>query len=197
MDIKIQGLSYEILLQALTQAKEGRLHILGEMMKTISEPREDYKPHAPRIVKIFIPKEFIGAVIGPGGKVIQEIQRETNAVIVLEEVGDKGVIDISSDNKANIDAAIARIRAIASVPEIGEIYEGTVKSIMPYGAFVEFMPSKQGLLHISEISWARLDSLEGVLAEGDKIKIKLMDVDPKTGKYRLSRKALEPKPEKN
>jgi len=195
MDIKIQGLSHEILLQALTQAREGRLHILGEMMKTMSEPREDYKPHAPRIVKIFIPKEFIGAVIGPGGKVIQEIQRETNAVIVLEEVGDKGVIDISSDNKENIDAAIARIRAIASVPEVGEVYEGTVKSIMPYGAFVEFMPSKQGLLHISEISWARLDSLEGVLSEGQKVKVKLMDVDPKTGKYRLSSKVLTPKPE--
>jgi polyribonucleotide nucleotidyltransferase len=195
MDIKIQGLSHEILLQALTQAREGRLHILGEMMKTMSEPREDYKPHAPRIVKIFIPKEFIGAVIGPGGKVIQEIQRETNAVIVLEEVGDKGVIDISSDNKDNIDAAIARIRAIASVPEVGEVYEGTVKSIMPYGAFVEFMPSKQGLLHISEISWARLDSLEGVLSEGQKVKVKLMDVDPKTGKYRLSSKVLTPKPE--
>lgn len=195
MDIKIQGLSYEILLQALTQAREGRLHILGEMMKTMSEPREDYKPHAPRIVKIFIPKEFIGAVIGPGGKVIQEIQRETNAVIVLEEVGDKGVIDISSDNKENIDAAIARIRAIASVPEVGEVYEGTVKSIMPYGAFVEFMPSKQGLLHISEISWARLDSLEGVLSEGQKVKVKLMDVDPKTGKFRLSSKVLTPKPE--
>jgi polyribonucleotide nucleotidyltransferase len=196
MDIKIQGLSYEILLQALTQAKEGRLHILGEMMKTLSAPREDYKPHAPRIEKIMIPKEFIGAVIGPGGKVIQEIQRETGTVIVLEEVGDKGVIDISADNKESIDAAIARIRAIAAVPEVGEVYEGVVKSIMPYGAFVEFMPSKQGLLHISEVSWERLDSLEGVLSEGEKIKVKLQDVDPKTGKYRLSRKALMPKPEK-
>lgn len=196
MDIKIQGLSYEILLQALAQAREGRLHILGEMMKTLSAPREDYKPHAPRIEKIMIPKEFIGAVIGPGGKVIQEIQRETGTVIVLEEVGDKGVIDISADNKESIDAAIARIRAIAAVPEIGDIYEGAIKSIMPYGAFVEFMPGKQGLLHISEISWERLDSLEGVLKEGDKIKVKLQDVDPKTGKYRLSRKVLLPKPEK-
>lgn len=196
MDIKIQGLSYEILLQALSQAKAGRLHILGEMMKTISEPRADYKPHAPRIEKITIPKEFIGAVIGPGGKVIQEIQRETNTVIVLEEVGDKGVIDISADNKANIDAAIARIRAIAAVPEVGDIYEGTVKSIMPYGAFVEFMPGKQGLLHISEISWERLNSLDGIMAEGDKVQVKLQDVDPKTGKFRLSRKVLLPKPEK-
>jgi len=196
MDIKIQGLSYEILLQALAQAREGRLHILGEMMKTLSAPREDYKPHAPRIEKIMIPKEFIGAVIGPGGKVIQEIQRETGTVIVLEEVGDKGVIDISADNKESIDAAIARIRAIAAVPEIGDVYEGAIKSIMPYGAFVEFMPGKQGLLHISEISWERLDSLEGVLKEGDKIKVKLQDVDPKTGKYRLSRKVLLPKPEK-
>jgi polyribonucleotide nucleotidyltransferase len=196
MDIKIQGLSYEILLQALAQAREGRLHILGEMMKTLSEPREDYKPHAPRIEKIMIPKEFIGAVIGPGGKVIQEIQRETGTVIVLEEVGDKGVIDISADNKESIDAAIARIRAIAAVPEIGDVYEGAIKSIMPYGAFVEFMPGKQGLLHISEVSWERLDSLEGVLKEGDKIKVKLQDVDPKTGKYRLSRKVLLPKPEK-
>lgn len=196
MDIKVQGLSYEILLQALTQAREGRLHILGEMMKTLDAPRADYKPHAPRIEKIMIPKEFIGAVIGPGGKVIQEIQRETGTVIVLEEVGDKGVIDISADNKESIDAAIARIRAIAAVPDVGEVYEGTVKSIMPYGAFVEFMPGKQGLLHISEISWERLDSLEGVLSEGEKIKVKLQDVDPKTGKYRLSRKALMPKPEK-
>lgn len=196
MDIKITGLSYEILLQALSQAKAGRAHILGEMLKTLDAPREDYKPHAPRIVKIEIPKEFIGAVIGPGGKIIQEMQAETNTVIVLEEVGDKGVIDISGENKESIDQAIARIKAITATPEVGEEYEGTVKSIMPYGAFVEFMPGKQGLLHISEISWSRLENLDGVLAEGDKVKIKLLDIDERSGKFRLSRKVLMPKPER-
>lgn len=196
MDIKITGLSYEILLQALSQAKAGRAHILNEMLKTMDAPREDYKPHAPRIVKIEIPKEFIGAVIGPGGKIIQEMQADTGTVIVLEEVGDKGVIDISGENKESIDKAVARIRAITAVPEVGEEYEGVVKSIMPYGAFVEFMPGKQGLLHISEISWSRLENLDGVLAEGDKVKIKLMDVDERSGKFRLSRKVLMPKPER-
>lgn len=196
MDIKITGLSYEILLKALSQAKDGRLHILNEMSKTMDKPRADYKPHAPRIEKMFIPKEFIGAVIGPGGKIIQEMQAETGTVIVIDEVDGQGVIDISGDNKEAIDNAVARIKAITAVPEVGEEYEGTVKSIMPYGAFVEFLPGKQGLLHISEISWSRLDSLEGVMSEGDKVKVKLLDVDQKSGKFRLSRKVLMPKPEK-
>jgi polyribonucleotide nucleotidyltransferase len=195
MDIKVAGLTSEILLQALHQAKEGRLHILNEMRKTLSAPRADYKPHAPRIVKITIPKEFIGAVIGPGGKVIQEMQRETGATIMIEEVGEFGIVDIAADNKDAIDAAVARIKGITQQPEPGEEYEGVVKSIMPYGAFVEFLPGKQGLLHISEVSWSRLDNLEGVLKEGDKVKIKLMEVDKKTGKFKLSRKALMPKPE--
>ena len=197
MDIKIHGLSYEILLKALKQAKEGRLHILGEMKKTISAPREDYKPHAPRIVKLTIPKEFIGAVIGPGGKVIQEMQRETGAQIMIEEVGEFGIVDIAADNKAAIDAAVARIKGITAVPDEGSEYEGTVKSVMPYGAFVEFLPGKQGLLHISEVDWKRLESLDGILKEGDKVHVKLLEVDKKTGKYKLSRKALMPKPEKS
>ena len=197
MDIKIHGLSYEILLKALKQAKEGRLHILGEMKKTISAPREDYKPHAPRIVKLTIPKEFIGAVIGPGGKVIQEMQRETGAQIMIEEVGEFGIVDIAADNKAAIDAAVARIKGITAVPDEGSEYEGTVKSVMPYGAFVEFLPGKQGLLHISEVDWKRLESLDGILKEGDKVNVKLLEVDKKTGKYKLSRKALMPKPEKS
>ncbi|HVA97322.1 MAG TPA: polyribonucleotide nucleotidyltransferase [Bacteroidia bacterium] len=196
MDIKVDGLSYEVLEKALEQAKAGRIHILGELAKTIQQPREDYKPHAPRIVKIKIPKEFIGAIIGPGGKVIQEMQRETETKIVIEEEGEFGIIDIVSDNKANIDRALAKIKAIASVPEVGEIYEGKVKSILAFGAFIEFMPSKDGLLHISEVEWRRLDSMEGILKEGDIVKVKLIGVDPKTGKFKLSRKALLPKPEK-
>jgi len=195
MDIKVDGLSYQVLTEALEQARKGRLHILGEMAKVISEPRADYKPHAPRIIKMTIPKEFIGAVIGPGGKVIQEMQRETGAVIVIEEVGDTGVIDISSNNKESIDAAVARIKGIVSVPEVGEIYEGKVKSIMPYGAFVEILPGKDALLHISEVDHKRLDKLDGVIKEGDKIQVKLIGVDPKTGKLKLSRKILLPKPE--
>jgi len=195
MDIKVDGLSYQVLAEALEQARKGRLHILGEMTKVISASREDYKPHAPRIVKMSIPKEFIGAVIGPGGKVIQEMQRETGAVIVIEEVGEFGVIDISSSSKESIDAATARIKAIVSVPEVGEIYDGKVKSVMPYGAFVEILPGKDGLLHISEIDHRRLDSLDGVIKEGDKLQVKLIGVDQKTGKLKLSRKALLPKPE--
>ncbi|MEO6882904.1 MAG: polyribonucleotide nucleotidyltransferase [Bacteroidia bacterium] len=196
MDIKVDGLSYEVLEKALEQAKAGRLHILGELAKTIQQPREDYKPHAPRIVKLKIPKEFIGAIIGPGGKVIQEMQRETETIIVIVEEGEFGIVDIVSDNKENIDRAVAKIKAIASVPEVGEIYEGKVKSILAFGAFVEFMPSKDGLLHISEVEWRRLDSMEGILKEGDIVKVKLIGVDPKTGKFKLSRKALLPKPEK-
>ncbi|MBK9542179.1 MAG: polyribonucleotide nucleotidyltransferase [Bacteroidetes bacterium] len=195
MDLKVQGLSFDIMLKALNQAKEGRMHILGEMMKTISEPREDYKPHAPRIEKLIIAKEFIGAVIGPGGKVIQEMQRETNTTISIEEVNNEGIIEIASADKSGIEAAKARIRAIVAIPEIGEVYEGKVKNIMDFGAFVEFMPGKDGLLHISEITWDRLDTMKGVFNEGDKVKVKLIDIDKKTGKYRLSLKVLLPKPD--
>lgn len=196
MDIKVQGLSYEIMLNALNQAKEGRLHILGEMTKVLSAPREDYKPHAPRIIELRIPKEFIGAVIGPGGKIIQEMQRETNTVIVIEEVGDQGVVQISSSDKESIDKAVARIRAIAATPEIGDIYQGKVKSIVAFGAFVEIMPGKDGLLHISEIDHRRIETMDGIFKEGDIVEVKLIDVDKKTGKLKLSRKALLPKPEK-
>ena len=195
MDLKINGLSYEVLTKALLQAKEGRLHILGEMKKTIAAPNEDMKPHAPRIVSLTIDKEFIGAVIGPGGKIIQEMQRETGASISIEEVGNKGIVEIFADNKAAIDAAVARINAIAAKPEIGATYQGKVKSIMPFGAFVEIMPGKDGLLHISEVSWERLETMDGVLKEGDKIEVKLLDVD-KQGKMKLSRKVLLPRPER-
>jgi len=195
MDLKINGLSYEVLTKALNQAKEGRLHILGEMTKTLSEPNVDYKPHAPRIVSLVIDKEFIGAVIGPGGKIIQEMQRETGASISIEEVDNKGNVEIFADNKASIDAAVARIRAIVAKPEIGEVYTGKVKSIMPFGAFVEIMPGKDGLLHISEIDWKRLETMDGVFKEGDIIEVKLLDID-KQGKMKLSRKVLLPRPEK-
>ncbi len=193
MDLKINGLKWEVLTNALNQAKEARLHILNEMKKTISAPREDYKDHAPRIVSLSIDKEFIGAVIGPGGKIIQEMQRETGASISIEEVGNKGIIEIFADNKAAIDAAVTRINSIAAKPEIGATYDGKVKSIMPFGAFVEIMPGKDGLLHISEVAWERLETMDGVLKEGDKIQVKLLDVD-KQGKMKLSRKALLPRP---
>lgn len=195
MDIKIDGLSYEVLAQALEQARKGRLHILGEMAKTIDKPRAEMKPHAPRIVKMTIPKEMIGAVIGPGGKVIQGIQADTGAVLVIEEVNGMGVIDISASNKDAIDAALARVKAIVAVPEVGDVFDGKVKSVVEFGAFVEFLPGKEGLLHISEIDWKRLDSLQGVIKEGDIVKVKLIAVDPKTGKFRLSKKALMPKPQ--
>lgn len=196
MDIKIDGLSYEVLAKALNQAKDGRLHILGEMKKTLATPRADFKDHAPRIVSIIIEKEFIGAIIGPGGKIIQEMQRETGATINIEEVDNKGVIEIFSNNKASIDAATTRIRNIVAVPEVGEVYEGKVKTIMPFGAFVEFMPGKDGLLHISEIDHRRLETMDGVLEVGEEVKVKLIEVDKKTGKFRLSRKVLIPKPER-
>ncbi len=195
MDLKINGLKWEVLTNALNQAKEARLHILNEMKKTIAEPREDYKAHAPRIVSLTIDKEFIGAVIGPGGKIIQEMQRETGASISIEEVGNKGIVEIFADNKAAIDAAVGRINAIAAKPEIGATYEGKVKSIMPFGAFVEIMPGKDGLLHISEIAWERLETMDGVLKEGDRVTVKLLDVD-KQGKMKLSKKALMPRPPK-
>jgi polyribonucleotide nucleotidyltransferase len=195
MDIKVDGLSMEIMMQALEQARRGRLHILDGMYACIETARPDLKPQAPRIIQMNIDREFIGAVIGPGGKIIQEIQRETGAKINIEEVGQEGIIKIFSANKESIDKATAWIRSIVAIPEIGATYEGTVKSIMPFGAFVEFMPGKQGLLHISEVSWKRLDTLDGVLKEGDTVKIQLTGTDPKTGKLRLSRKVLMPKPE--
>ena len=195
MDLKVDGLPYEVMEKALEQAKQGRLHILGELTKTIAEPRTDFKAHAPRIVQIIIDKEFIGAVIGPGGKIIQEMQRETGADISIEEINGKGVVDIACDNKDGLDAALKRIRNITATPEIGATYEGKVKTIMPFGAFVEFMPGKDGLLHISEVDWRRLENLNGILKEGDMVKVKLIGTDPKTGKVKLSRKALLPKPE--
>ncbi len=194
MDLKINGLSYEVLGKALAQAKDGRLHILGEMKKTIEKPREDYKPHAPRIITIRIDKEFIGAVIGPGGKIIQEMQRETGATISIEEVGNQGVVQIFADNKEAIDKAVTRIKNIAARPEVGEIYEGKVRSIMPFGAFVEIMPGKDGLLHISEIDHRRIETMDGIFEVGDEVRVKLLDID-KQGKLKLSRKALLPRPE--
>jgi len=197
MDIKVDGLSMETMRQALSQARNGRLHILDAMYDCIASAREEVKPHAPRMVKIFIDKEFIGAVIGPGGKIIQEIQRETGATINIEEVGNQGEVSIFSPAKEGLEKALAWVKGIVSMPEVGETYEATVKSVMPYGAFVEFMPGKQGLLHISEVSWKRLETMEGVLNEGDVIKVKLIGLDQKTGKFKLSRKVLMSKPEFN
>jgi len=195
MDIKVDGLSMDIMLNALEQARRGRLHILDAMYETIKEARADVKQHAPRMVKLFIDKEFIGAVIGPGGKVIQEIQRETGTTINLEEKNEMGEVSIFSTNKEGVEKAVSWIKGIVSVPSVGDVYEAKVKSIMPYGAFVEFLPGKQGLIHISEVSWKRLDTLEGILNEGDIVKVKLTGTDPKTGKFKLSRKVLLPKPE--
>jgi polyribonucleotide nucleotidyltransferase len=198
MDIKVDGLSYEILEKALAQAKAGREHIMGKMMETISEPRTDLKPHAPRIEVIEIPKDYIGAVIGPGGKIIQGIQEETGAIITIEEINNIGRVEISATNKTSIDAAMAKIKGIVAVPEIGEVYEATVRSVMPYGAFCEFLPGKDGLLHISEIDWKRLEKVEDAgIKEGDKIRVKLIDIDPRTGKFKLSRKVLLPRPERS
>ena len=194
MDLKVDGLTYDVLKEALDQAKEGRLHILGEMKKTIAASKADLKPHAPRAVTITIEKEMIGAVIGPGGKVVQEIQKTTGATIVIEEVGNKGIVNIFATNQDVMDAAVKRVKAIVAIPEVGEVYDGVVKSIMPFGAFVEFMPGKDGLLHISEIKWERLETMEGVMEVGEQVKVKLVEVDKKTGKYRLSRKVLLPKP---
>ena len=196
MDIKVDGLSYEVLTEALEQARQGRLHILDEMAKTITEPRSDYKEFVPRIETIFIPKDMIGAVIGPGGKVIQEMQKVTNTTICITEDEQKGIVEISSQNKEDIEAAKAKIRAIVAVPEVGEVYDGKVTSIMSFGAFVEIIPNKDGLLHISEIDWKRYETMEETgLKEGDHIQVKLIEIDEKTGKLRLSRKALLPKPE--
>ena len=196
MDIKCDGLSFDILEKALMQAKAGREHILGKITETIAEPRAELKPHVPRIVAFDIPKEFIGAVIGPGGKIIQQMQEDTGATITIDEVEGVGKVQVSAPDKESIEAAVAKIKAIVAIPEVGEIYEGTVRSIMPYGCFVEIMPGKDGLLHISEIEWKRLETVEDAgIKEGDKIKVKLMEIDPKTGKYKLSHRVLEPKPE--
>jgi polyribonucleotide nucleotidyltransferase len=196
MDIKCDGLSFDILEKALMQAKAGREHILNKMMETLSEPRKELKPQVPRIEAFDIPKEFIGAVIGPGGKIIQQMQEDTGATITIDETDGVGKVQVSAPNKESIDAAIAKIKAIVAVPEVGEVYEGTVRSIMPYGCFVEILPGKDGLLHISEIDWKRLEKVEDAgIKEGDKIKVKLLEIDPKTGKYKLSHRVLIPKPE--
>ena len=196
MDIKCDGLSFEILEKALMQAKAGREHILKCITDTIAEPRAELKPQVPRIVQIEIPKEFIGAVIGPGGKIIQQMQEDTGATITIDEADGVGKVQVSAPNKDAIDAALGKIKAIVAIPEVGEVYEGTVRSIMPYGCFVEIMPGKDGLLHISEIDWKRLETVEEAgIKEGDKIKVKLMEIDPKTGKYKLSHRVLLEKPE--
>jgi polyribonucleotide nucleotidyltransferase len=196
MDLKVEGLTYDVLKQALNQAKEGRLHILNEMKKAIQAARPDLKPHAPRAFTLTIEKEMIGAVIGPGGKIIQDIQNTTGATIVIEEIEGKGVVNVFATNKEAMDGALKRIRSIVAIPEVGQVYDGKVKSIMPFGAFVEFMPGKDGLLHISEIKWERLENMEGVLEVGEEVKVKLIEVDKKTGKFRLSRKVLLPRPPK-
>ena len=196
MDIKIDGLSYEILTEALIQAKEGRLHILKEMSKTMKSSRSDLKAHTPRSYKMSIPKDMIGAVIGPGGKIIQEIQKESGATVLVEEVEEHGVVNIFSSNQDDMDNAVERVKAIIALPEVGETYSGKVKTIKDFGAFIEFMPGKDGLLHISEIKWERVETMEGVLEEGEEIKVKLIEVDKRSGKFRLSRKALLPRPEK-
>lgn len=197
MDIKVDGLSFEVLSQALEQARQGRLHILGKMLEVCPSPREDYKPHVPRIVSFDVPTEVIGAIIGPGGKIIQEIQKTTGALITIEEVGGRGVVEIASQNKENLDAALKRVRGIAFPPvvEVDTVYDGKVKTIMPYGAFVEIIPGVDGLLHVSELEWRRIDNVGDVLKEGDVVQIKVLGKDPKTGKFKLSRKVLLPKPE--
>jgi polyribonucleotide nucleotidyltransferase len=195
MDIKVDGLSYEVLAQALQQAKEGRLHILGKILEIIPEPRPDFKPNVPRIETVVIPKDMIGAVIGPGGKVIQAIQEETKTVIVIEEKDDVGIVEISGAGLEPIEAAKARIKAIVAIPETGEVYLGKVKSVVSFGAFIEILPGKEALLHISEMDWGRVENAEDFTKEGDMMEVKLIGVDQKTGKLKLSRRALVPKPE--
>ena len=196
MDIKCDGLSYEILEKALMQARDGRLHILNKINETIPAPREDYKPHVPRIVTLTIPKDLIGAVIGPGGKIIQGIQEQSGAIVSIEEIDNGGYIEVAASNKESIDKAMAMINAIVELPEEGKTYTGTVRSILEFGAFIEFMPGRDGLLHISEISWDRVDNMEASgIKEGDTLEVKLIEIDKKTGKYRLSMRALQPKPE--
>jgi len=194
MDLKVEGLTYDVLKEALMQAKEGRLHILNEMKKTIQASRPDLKPHAPRAHTMFIEKELIGAVIGPGGKIIQDIQNTTGATVVIEEKDKRGIVSVFATNQTAMEGALKRINAIVAQPEVGTVYDGIVKSIMPFGAFVEFMPGKDGLLHISEIKWERLETMDGVMEVGEQVKVKLVEVDKKTGKFRLSRKVLLPKP---
>ena len=195
MDIKCDGLTYDILEKALLQAKQAREYILGKLTECIAEPRAELKPHAPRIETMTIPKEFIGAVIGPGGKIIQGMQEETGAIITIEEINNVGRVEVSASNKKSIDDAIRMIKNIVAVPNVGEVYTGKVRSVMPYGVFVEFLPGKEGLLHISEIEWKRLETIEeACLKEGDDIEVKLLDIDPKTGKFKLSHKVLMPKP---
>jgi len=196
MDLKVDGLTYDVLREALLQAKEGRLHILNEMKKTLATTRGELKPHAPRSVVLTIDKDMIGAVIGPGGKIVQDIQKTSGATVVIEEVGNQGIVSVFATNQDSMDIALKRIKAIVAIPEVGAVYDGKVKSIMPFGAFVEFMPGKDGLLHISEIKWERLENMEGVLEVGEEIKVKLIEVDKKTGKFRLSRKVLLPRPPK-
>lgn len=195
MDLKVNGLPYEVMEKALLQAKDGRLHIMNEITKTLTEPRADYKENVPRFEIMMIPGEFIGAVIGPGGKVIQDIQKKTNAVISITEEGKEGRVEIFAEKLDDLKAAVARVKAIVAIPEVGEVYEATVKSIMPYGAFVEFLPGKEGLLHISEYDWKRIETLNGLVSEGDVLKVKYVGTDPKNGKAKLSRKATLPKPE--
>ncbi len=196
MDLKVTGLPYEVMAQALEQARQGRLHIIGEMEKTISQARDDFKPHAPRIIEFTIETDQIGAVIGPGGKIIQEIQRESGATITIEEKNNKGYVQIAAVGKESMDKALERVKAIVAVPEIGTIYKGKVKNITTFGAFVEILPGKDGLLHISEISHERLPSMDGVFKEGDLVEVKLIGVEDKSGKLKLSRKVLLPKPER-
>lgn len=197
MDIKVDGLSYEVLAKALGQAKEGRLHILSKITETIPEPNKELKPHAPRFEVVVIAQDMIGAVIGPGGKIVQEIQKESGATVTIEEKDNKGIVTIFAVDKSSVDKALQRVKQIVAVPEVGEVYDGLVKSIMPFGAFIEFLPGKEGLLHISEIMWKRLEKMDGVLEIGEEVKIKLVGIDKKTGKFRLSRKALLPKPDKD
>jgi len=196
MDIKVDGLSMDVMREALEQARRGRLHILDAMYNCQPEARAEVKPHAPRMLKMFIDREFIGAVIGPGGKVIQEMQRETGTTINIEEKNNMGEVSIFGSSKESVERAESWIKGIVAIPTVGDVYDSTVKSIMPFGAFVEFLPGKQGLVHISEVSWKRLETLDGVLKEGDRIKVKLIGTDPKSGKFKLSRKALIPKPER-
>lgn len=196
MDIKVDGLSFKVLQEALEQAQRGRLHILQEMNKAIAQPNENLKPNAPRSVSLKIDREMIGALIGPGGKVVQEIQKETDTTIIIEEINDKGHVNIFASDEEDMNKALKRVRSIVATPEVGEIYDGIVKSIMPFGAFVEFMPGKDGLLHISEIKWERVENMEGVMEVGEEVRVKLIEIDKKTGKYRLSRKVLLPRPEK-
>jgi polyribonucleotide nucleotidyltransferase len=194
MDIKVEGLSFEVLVKALEQAKTGRMHILDIMKETIAEPRPELKPHAPRIEMLTIPKDMIGALIGPGGKVIQEIQRETGTTIIVEEKDGHGDVNIFGENKEAITAALDWVKKIVTVPEVGQVYKGKVKTIVQFGAFVEILPNKDGLLHISEIDWKKIKSVDEVLKEGDEIEVKLIDIDPKSGKLKLSRKVLLPRP---